>query len=69
MATSNDEKNLILHITSANPQDFRDRLAEHDSFKTYYREDTPQTFVQILKKKAPPGIFAAWRLWKDRQQR
>jgi len=33
---STDKKNLILHITSDNPAEFREKLRQHEPFKTFY---------------------------------
>jgi len=33
---SADKKNLILHITSDNPAEFREKLRQHEPFKTFY---------------------------------
>jgi len=44
------KKNLIIHVTSKNPQELRDRLSHSGLFKTYYdgSESTIERGVGVL---------------------
>ena len=46
---SQEKKNLILHITSPDPEDFRDKLEENENFDKYYdgSESTLKDWIRI----------------------